>query len=178
MSCEWRRDWRRDPIGRREVEVEEPAVGGKGESRAGSVCHDSSYCVQYPWSSVSDCTIMTVEMSARVTKVKEEVEDTKPDFQHDQSDHSNVTIKEEGGLVDNVKICHGCGQIILDKWVMKVGDTNWHSQCLRCSVCHTHFGVSHESCFLKYDQVFCKTDYMRSVKSLVNMPCLFQNKHA
>ena len=98
--------------------------------------------------------IMTVEMSARVTKVKEEVEDTKPEFhhpQHDQSDHTNVTIKEEGGLVDNV--CHGCGQIIFDKYLMKVGDTSWHSQCLRCHVCHTPLGASHASCFLKYDQV-------------------------
>ena len=64
---------------------------------------------------------MTVEMSARVTKVKEEVEETKPEFHHPQqesSDHNNVRIKEEGGLVDNA--CHGCGQIIHDQWLLKV----------------------------------------------------------
>ena len=64
---------------------------------------------------------MTVEMSTRVTKVKEEVEETKPEFHHPQqepSDHNNVRIKEEGGLVDNA--CHGCGQIIHDQWLLKV----------------------------------------------------------
>ena len=66
-------------------------------------------------------TKMTVEMSTRVTKVKEEVEETKPEFHHpqpEQTDHNNVRIKEEGGLVDNA--CHGCGQIIHDQWLLKV----------------------------------------------------------
>ena len=65
---------------------------------------------------------MTVEMSTRVSKVKEEVEETKPEFHHPQpepSDHNTVRIKEEGGgLVDNA--CHGCGQIIHDQWLLKV----------------------------------------------------------
>lgn len=76
---------------------------------------------------------MTVEMAARVTKVKEEVEDPKAEFlshphppppgpqlhkiqDHDNTD--NIRIKEEGGLVDNT--CHGCGQIIHDQWLLKV----------------------------------------------------------
>ena len=109
---------------------------------------------------------MTVEMSTRVTKVKEEVEDTKPEFhhpQHEQTDQTTVRIKEEGGLVDNV--CHGCGQMIHDQWLLKVGDKSWHSHCLRCSVCHTTLNC-HSSCFLKYDQVLCKVDYMRSATAL------------
>ena len=109
---------------------------------------------------------MTVEMSTRVTKVKEEVEDTKPEFhhpQHEPQDQNNVRIKEEGGLVDNA--CHGCGQMIHDQWLLKVGDKSYHSQCLRCSVCHTTLNC-HSSCFLKYDQVLCKVDYMRSAPAL------------
>ena len=85
---------------------------------------------------------MTVEMASRVAKVKEEVEDTKPEFlahplphPHPHPAHSHappklqeegglgqdpapVRIKEEGGLVDNT--CHGCGQIITDQWLLKV----------------------------------------------------------
>jgi len=111
---------------------------------------------------------MTVEMATRVAKVKEEVEDTKPEFHHhphshkiqeqDNPDPNTVRIKEEGGLVDNA--CHGCGQTIHDQWLLKVGDKCWHSQCLRCSVCHTPLNC-HSSCFLKYDQVLCKVDYIR-----------------
>ena len=85
---------------------------------------------------------MTVEMASRVAKVKEEVEDTKPEFlahplphPHPHPAHSHappklqeegglgqdpapVRIKEEGGLVDNT--CHGCGQIITDQRLLKV----------------------------------------------------------
>ena len=73
---------------------------------------------------------MTVEMATRVAKVKEEVEDTKPEFHHDPHSHkiqeqdnpdpNTVRIKEEGGLVDNA--CHGCGQTIHDQWLLKVSD--------------------------------------------------------
>ena len=86
---------------------------------------------------------MTVEMASRVAKVKEEVEDTKPEFlahplPHPHPAHSHapqklqeegglgqdpapVRIKEEGGLVDNT--CHGCGQTITDQWLLKVTTT-------------------------------------------------------
>ena len=75
---------------------------------------------------------MTVEMASRVAKVKEEVEDTKPEFhhhphslkiqEHDNPDPNTVRIKEEGGLVDNA--CHGCGQTIHDQWLLKVSEDN------------------------------------------------------
>ena len=42
----------------------------------------------------------------------------------------------------------------------QVGDKCWHSHCLRCSCCHTPLNC-HSSCFLKYDQVLCKVDYIR-----------------
>ena len=74
---------------------------------------------------------MTVEMATRVTKVKEEVEDTKPDFhhhnplklqEHDAVDTGGLRVKEEAGLVDN--LCHGCGQTIHDQWLLKVSFHN------------------------------------------------------
>ena len=49
---------------------------------------------------------------------------------------------------------------VLKQWCFQVGDKCWHSQCLRCSVCHMPLN-SHSSCFLKYDQVLCKVDYIR-----------------
>ena len=42
----------------------------------------------------------------------------------------------------------------------QVGDKSWHSGCLRCSVCTLPLNA-HSSCFLKYDQVLCKLDYIR-----------------
>lgn len=114
---------------------------------------------------------MTVDMAARVTKVKEEIEDTKPDFLHhssqklhegDAHETSKVRIKEEGDILDNV--CHGCGQSIHDQWLLKVSDQSgnkyWHAHCLRCSCCHIPLNDD-TSCFLKYGQVLCKADYIR-----------------
>ena len=48
----------------------------------------------------------------------------------------------------------------LNSVCIQVGDKCWHSGCLRCSVCQTPLNC-HSSCFLKYDQVLCKLDYIR-----------------
>ena len=129
---------------------------------------------------------MTIEMATRITKVKEEIEESKPDFHHPQklhdpdlADHKNLKIKEEAGIIDHT--CQGCGQFIYDEYLLKVGNINpcmycvstdivqvgdksWHNHCLRCSCCHTPLyspPPSTSSCYLKYDQVLCKVDYLR-----------------
>ncbi len=35
-------------------------------------------------------------------------------------------------LVGRGDICEGCGQKIRDRWLLKVGDTPWHEDCLNC----------------------------------------------
>ena len=72
---------------------------------------------------------MTIEMATRITKVKEEIEESKPDFHHPQklhdpdlADHKNLKIKEEAGIIDHT--CQGCGQFIYDEYLLKVGNIN------------------------------------------------------
>jgi len=83
------------------------------------------------------------------------------------TDSMAVTVKDK--LSSTVKVeptdiaeslCSGCGFVIHEKFILKVGEACWHSHCLRCSTCdmELHFDTS---CFVREDKVFCKTDYTR-----------------
>ena len=61
---------------------------------------------------------------------------------------------------ENIPKCCGCGDQILDRFVLKVLDGSWHSKCLKCSDCQLPLN---DKCFAKDDKVFCKDDFFRSV---------------
>ncbi|XP_041369498.1 LIM/homeobox protein Awh-like [Gigantopelta aegis] len=72
----------------------------------------------------------------------------------EKSLHYNLVVKNEGEL------CFGCGDIIMDRFLLRVNSRSWHVQCLRCSVCHA--GLERQSsCFIRDDNIYCKVDYAR-----------------
>ncbi|CAO1363450.1 unnamed protein product [Diamesa hyperborea] len=54
--------------------------------------------------------------------------------------------------------CGGCHEFILDRFILKVSDRNWHAKCLQCSDCHSQLN---EKCFIRNGQLFCKEDFFK-----------------
>lgn len=65
---------------------------------------------------------------------------------------NKAKIKVEGIL------CSSCGELITDRYIVQVAGKSWHSNCLRCSICHILLD-SEVSCFVKEKTIFCKLDY-------------------
>lgn len=70
------------------------------------------------------------------------------------ADMATSAIKSEGNE------CSFCGEVITDRYIFQVANRSWHSQCLRCSICHTIMDT-HASCFLREDRLYCKIDYAK-----------------
>ncbi|XP_033150659.1 LOW QUALITY PROTEIN: LIM homeobox transcription factor 1-beta [Drosophila busckii] len=58
----------------------------------------------------------------------------------------------------NYELCEGCGQKIHDRYLMNVGDSNWHEQCLAC--CYCGMQLNH-TCYVRNSKLYCKQDYDR-----------------
>ncbi|XP_037930830.1 LIM homeobox transcription factor 1-beta [Teleopsis dalmanni] len=58
----------------------------------------------------------------------------------------------------NYEMCEGCGQKIHDRYIMNVGESNWHEQCLACCYCGIQL---HHSCYVRNSKLYCKLDYER-----------------
>ncbi|XP_023294595.2 LIM homeobox transcription factor 1-beta [Lucilia cuprina] len=58
----------------------------------------------------------------------------------------------------NFEVCEGCGQKIHDRYLMNVGDTNWHENCLACCYCGMQL---HQTCYMRNGKLYCKMDYER-----------------
>ncbi len=58
------------------------------------------------------------------------------------------------------EICFGCGNIITDRYLLKVNERAWHVACLRCRVCNNPLDRQN-SCFVRDDNIYCKLDYSR-----------------
>ena len=56
------------------------------------------------------------------------------------------------------EICEGCCEVIYDRFVMRVGNSPWHEDCLFCSECHTPLS---NSCYYKEGRLLCRSDYER-----------------
>ena len=57
--------------------------------------------------------------------------------------------------------CVGCGEVILDQYVLRVApDMEWHVHCLRCTDCQQLLDESC-TCFVRDGNVYCKPDYIR-----------------
>ncbi|XP_063974244.1 LIM/homeobox protein LMX-1.2-like isoform X2 [Diachasmimorpha longicaudata] len=69
---------------------------------------------------------------------------------------ATVTVKTESGLLESV--CASCGQKILDRFLMRVADRNYHEDCLACAACARP--LSH-SCFTRDLKLYCRADYER-----------------
>ncbi|KAE9553281.1 hypothetical protein FO519_003494 [Halicephalobus sp. NKZ332] len=54
--------------------------------------------------------------------------------------------------------CFGCRESIVDKWLLVVNSTNWHSGCLRCSSCSNLLNEA-PTCFWRENKVYCRNCY-------------------
>ncbi|XP_021340793.1 LIM/homeobox protein Lhx3-like isoform X2 [Mizuhopecten yessoensis] len=61
-------------------------------------------------------------------------------------------------FLEAIPKCAGCGEPILDRFILKVLDRSWHSKCLQCSDCHSQLS---DKCFSKGEKVYCKDDFFR-----------------
>lgn len=58
------------------------------------------------------------------------------------------------------ELCYGCGDLIVDRYLLRVNDQSYHLSCLRCCVCQ--IGLERQSsCYIKGNNVYCKMDYTR-----------------
>ncbi|KAA8584520.1 hypothetical protein FQN60_008305 [Etheostoma spectabile] len=57
-----------------------------------------------------------------------------------------------------IPVCAGCSQHIVDRFILKVLDRHWHSKCLKCSDCQAQLS---EKCFSRGDSVYCKEDFFK-----------------
>ncbi|XP_028894997.2 LIM homeobox transcription factor 1-beta [Zeugodacus cucurbitae] len=58
----------------------------------------------------------------------------------------------------NYEICEGCGQKIHDRYLMNVGESNWHEHCLSCCYCGIQL---FNTCYVRNSKLYCKLDYDR-----------------
>lgn len=54
--------------------------------------------------------------------------------------------------------CEGCGAKIVDRFLMRVGSSSWHEQCVTCSACGVPLT---KSCYYRHNGLYCKNDYDR-----------------
>ncbi|XP_018801461.1 PREDICTED: LIM homeobox transcription factor 1-beta [Bactrocera latifrons] len=66
----------------------------------------------------------------------------------------------------NYEICEGCGQKIHDRYLMNVGESNWHEHCLSCCYCGIQL---FNTCYVRNSKLYCKHDYER----LFSIKCTF-----
>ncbi|XP_061164321.1 LIM/homeobox protein Awh-like [Saccostrea echinata] len=63
-------------------------------------------------------------------------------------------MKSDGDL------CHGCGDLITERFLLHVNGQAWHVGCLRCCICQ--IGLERQtSCFIREDNIYCRNDYSR-----------------
>jgi len=57
-----------------------------------------------------------------------------------------------------MEICCECNRQIQDQFVLRVGDSSLHQDCLKCAACRAPLTTS---CFSKFGQFYCKQDFYR-----------------
>ena len=63
-----------------------------------------------------------------------------------------------------MRVCAGCGDKIIDRFLLLALDQYWHVNCLKCSCCEARLGEIGTSCYSKGGMILCKTDYVRYVE--------------
>lgn len=61
-------------------------------------------------------------------------------------------------ICQEIPLCAGCNQHIVDRFILKVLDRHWHSKCLKCGDCQVQLA---EKCFSRGDSVYCKEDFFK-----------------
>jgi hypothetical protein len=79
-------------------------------------------------------------------------------------------LKTLHSSVDGERPCEGCGLRINDRYLLSVGESLWHEQCVACAACGV---MLTNSCYWRNSKLYCKDDYDRYVFSMKKVPiCL------
>jgi len=79
-------------------------------------------------------------------------------------------LKTRHSSVDGERPCEGCGLRINDRYLLSVGESLWHEQCVACAACGV---MLTNSCYWRNSKLYCKDDYDRYVFSMKKVPiCL------
>ncbi|KAL3246273.1 hypothetical protein MRX96_057756 [Rhipicephalus microplus] len=62
--------------------------------------------------------------------------------------------------LSEAELCSACGELIADRFLLRVSDSSWHARCLRCCVCGAPLDRQ-PSCFVRHGSVYCRHDYVR-----------------
>ncbi|XP_076822528.1 LIM/homeobox protein Lhx3-like isoform X1 [Clavelina lepadiformis] len=54
--------------------------------------------------------------------------------------------------------CDGCGNLIIERFMLKIQDKQWHTQCLKCAVCSCSLSIS---CFTRDSYLYCREDFYK-----------------
>ena len=57
-----------------------------------------------------------------------------------------------------MEVCAECNRAIADQFVLRVGESSLHQECLKCASCRTPLT---DSCFSKFGQFYCRQDFYR-----------------
>ncbi|XP_043605202.1 LIM domain only protein 3-like [Bombus pyrosoma] len=57
--------------------------------------------------------------------------------------------------------CGGCGEVITERYLLKVLDMFWHEDCLKCNSCNCRLVEAGPSLFIKSNLILCKKDYLK-----------------
>lgn len=68
---------------------------------------------------------------------------------------------QASGVAPAPRACAGCGGKIADRFLLFSMERYWHTQCLKCSCCHTQLGEYSSTCYSKGGMILCKDDYIR-----------------
>ncbi|KAI5743439.1 hypothetical protein M8J77_018206 [Diaphorina citri] len=61
-------------------------------------------------------------------------------------------------FISSIPKCGGCGDLILDRFILKVLERTWHARCLKCHECGAPLA---EKCFARNGLLFCKEDFFK-----------------
>ncbi|XP_076336864.1 uncharacterized protein LOC143239562 [Tachypleus tridentatus] len=81
-----------------------------------------------------------------------------PNITSGVSESDTLSLCSPSLLDQSKQICSGCDQPILDRFILKVLDRTWHTNCLKCAECQILLTTK---CFYRHGQVLCKDDFFR-----------------
>lgn len=77
-------------------------------------------------------------------------------------------LKTRQSSVDGERPCEGCGRRINDRYLLSVGESLWHEQCVACAACGV---MLTNSCYWRNAKLYCKDDYDRYVQIFSMKKC-------
>ncbi len=78
----------------------------------------------------------------------------------DNSESGEVDTSYQERSSNGYPICRGCTKEITDKFYLRVNETSWHEECLKCNYCSINLECE-QTCFFKKQQILCKIDYYK-----------------